>query len=231
MVTASSNSVSAQAKVQAKVQANAQNSGAAVGRTQQLSERFLTLLVAQMKNQSPLNPTDNSQITSQIAQINTVAGINDLNATLSQITGQIDTSQQLAASALIGHKVLVPGRAVKVGDDGTATPFGVDLPADAAKMSITITDDAGNVVHKSEYKNQPAGVQSFAWDGHDASDVQVDAGKYQVNISATDAEGNSIDARVLTTGYVDGVVAGGSGPQLDLGPGGLVDLDNVYQIL
>lgn len=204
---------------------------AAADRTQDLSKRFLTLLVAQMKNQDPLNPTDNSQVTSQIAQINTVTGINDLNDTLHQITGQIDTSQQLQASSLIGNKVLVPGNEVKVGDDGTATAFGVDLPSDAAKMSITITDDAGNIVHKSEYDNQAAGVQSFAWDGLDASDAQVDAGKYTVNISATDADGNAINAQALDTGYVDGVVSGASGPQLDLGPGGLVDLDEVYQIL
>lgn len=206
-------------------------SAGAADTTQNLSDRFLTLLVAQMKNQDPLNPTDNSQVTSQIAQINTVTGINSLNDTLGKITGQIDTSQQLQASSLIGHKVLVPGNDVKVGSDGTATAFGVDLPADAKKMSITITDDAGNVVHKSEYSDQAAGVQSFQWDGKDASDAQVDPGKYTVNISAQDSDGNDIKAQALDTGYVDGVVSGASGPQLDLGPGGLVGLNNVYQIL
>ena len=209
------------------------SAGSAGGATQDMSNRFLTLLVAQMKNQDPLNPTDNSQVTSQIAQINTVTGINDLNDTLSKITGQIDTSQQLQASSLIGHKVLVPGSEVKVGSDGTATAFGVDLPADAAKMSISITDNAGNVVHKSEYTNQAAGVQSFQWDGKDASDAQVDPGKYTVNISATASDGSEIKVQPLDTGYVDGVVSGGSGTgaQLDLGPGGLVGLSDVYQIL
>ncbi|RJS95172.1 flagellar hook assembly protein FlgD [Salinisphaera sp. Q1T1-3] len=200
-------------------------------RTQDLSNRFLTLLVAQMKNQDPLNPTDNSKVTSQIAQINTVTGINDLNDTLNQINGQIDKSQQLQASALIGHQVLVPGQGVKVGDDGTATAFGVDLPKNAAEMSITITDDAGNVVHKSDYANQPAGVQSFSWDGKDPSDAKVDPGRYKVNITAIDSQGEAIKARPLETGYVNGVVAGQSGPQLDLGPSGLIALDDVYQIL
>ncbi|MGB7757778.1 MAG: flagellar hook assembly protein FlgD [Salinisphaera sp.] len=228
---AGSKAATAASATSASTGANA--SAGATSRTQNLSNRFLTLLVAQMKNQDPMNPTDNSQVTSQIAQINTVTGINNLNDTLGKITGQIDTSQQLQASSLIGHKVLVPGSEVKVGADGAATAFGVDLPADAAKMNITITDAAGNVVHKSEYSNQSAGVQSFQWDGKDASDAQVDPGKYTVNISATGSDGNAIKAQALDTGYVDGVVSGGSGTgaQLDLGPGGLVSLSDVYQIL
>lgn len=228
---ASSKAAAAAKTAAASGTASASGASSTTSNAQDLSNRFLTLLVAQMKNQDPLKPTDNSQVTSQIAQINTVTGINNLNDTLGKITGQIDTSQQLQASSLIGHKVLVPGNEVKVGSDGTATAFGVDLPADAKKMSITITDNAGNVVHKSEYTDQAAGVQSFKWDGKDASGAQVDPGKYTINISAQDSKGNDIKAQGLDTGYVDGVVSGASGPQLDLGPGGLVGLSNVYQIL
>lgn len=228
---ANASSKAAAAAASAGSTATASGGSSASTGSQDLSNRFLTLLVAQMKNQDPMNPTDNSQVTSQIAQINTVTGINNLNDTLGKITGQIDTSQQLQASSLIGHNVLVPGNEVKVGADGTATAFGVDLPSDAKKMSITITDAAGNVVHKSEYANQAAGVQSFKWDGKNASGAKVDPGKYTVNISATGSDGNAVKARALDTGYVDGVVSGASGPQLDLGPGGLVGLSNVYQIL
>ena len=46
------------------------------------ADRFLKLLVAQMQNQDPLNPMDNAQVTSQMAQINTVTGIDKLNTTL-----------------------------------------------------------------------------------------------------------------------------------------------------
>lgn len=204
---------------------------AAVEPSQELNERFLTLLVAQMKNQDPLNPTDNAQITSQIAQINTVTGINDLNDTLDKITGQIDTTQRLQASALIGHRVLVPGDTVKVGDDGTATPFGVNLAGDAARLTVTITDDAGNLVHQSEYTDQSAGVQSFQWDGQTASDAKADPGAYHLSLSAVGADGSAVSVTPLSTGYVNGVVAGAGSTQLDLGPGGVVSLDDVEQIL
>lgn len=68
-----------------------------------LQSSFLTLLVAQLKNQDPTNPMENNELTSQLAQISTVSGIEKLNTTLGSISGQIDNSQSLQASNLIGH--------------------------------------------------------------------------------------------------------------------------------
>lgn len=197
----------------------------------ELSDSFLTLLVAQMKNQDPLNPTDNAQITSQLAQINTVGGIKDLNDTLSRITGQINTTQRLQASTLIGKQVLVPGNQIKVGADGTATVFGVDLAQAAAKMTLTITDNAGNVVHRSDYQGQGAGVHSFNWDGLNAGGVPVGAGRYRLSVEAVDDKGEPIAARPLATGYVSGVVTTSDEPRFDLGPDGLVGMQDIYQII
>lgn len=74
-----------------------------------LQSSFLTLLVAQLKNQDPTNPMENNELTSQLAQISTVSGIEKLNTTLGSISGQIDNSQSLQASNLIGHGVMIPG--------------------------------------------------------------------------------------------------------------------------
>ncbi len=74
-----------------------------------LQSSFLTLLVAQLKNQDPTNPLQNNELTTQLAQISTVSGIEKLNTTLGSISGQIDNSQSLAASNLIGHGVMIPG--------------------------------------------------------------------------------------------------------------------------
>lgn len=72
-----------------------------------LQSSFLTLLVAQLKNQDPTNPMENNELTSQLAQISTVSGIEKLNTTLGSISGQIDNSQSLQASNLIGHGVMI----------------------------------------------------------------------------------------------------------------------------
>ena len=94
--------------------------------SQDLHNSFLTLLVAQLKNQDPTNPMQNNELTSQLAQINTVQGIEKLNTTLGAISGQINSNQSLQASALIGHGVMVPGNNILVcSKEGqvSTTPF------------------------------------------------------------------------------------------------------------
>lgn len=50
------------------------------GAVEDMQNRFLTLLTTQLKNQDPLNPMDNAEVTSQLAQMSTVQGIEKLNA-------------------------------------------------------------------------------------------------------------------------------------------------------
>ncbi|RKR06082.1 flagellar basal-body rod modification protein FlgD [Kushneria sinocarnis] len=203
----------------------------------QLSDQFLTLLVAQMKNQDPLNPTENSEFTSQIAQINTVSGINDLNDTLNSITGQINTTQQLQASALVDKGVLVNGNQVAVGKDGeTVTPFGVDLASDADNVRVTITDPGtGKVIDQydlTESGPMQAGIQSFYWDGTNSAGEKVGQGNYTVSVEAT-SNGEEVSAAPLRYALVNGVARSEEGgAMLDLGPIlGQASLSDIKQIL
>src|SRR5699024_11983488 len=99
---------------------------------EETQDRFLTLLITQLRNQDPLDPMDNSEITSQLAQLSTVQGINQLNETLLTISGQMDVSQSMQASMLIDRDVLVPGDKALLGSDPqnaeikAATPCAVD---------------------------------------------------------------------------------------------------------
>ena len=72
-------------------------------------DRFLKLLVTQMKNQDPLNPMDNAEVTSQMAQLSTVTGIDKLNSTVEALSASMLASQSLSAVSMIGHPVLVAG--------------------------------------------------------------------------------------------------------------------------
>ncbi|MDU4004975.1 flagellar hook assembly protein FlgD [Pluralibacter gergoviae] len=199
-----------------------------------LQSSFLTLLVAQLKNQDPTNPMDNSQLTSQLAQISTVSGIEKLNTSLGSISGQIDSSQSLQASSLIGHGVMIPGGSVLAGkgSDGAAstTPFGVELTQAADKATATITDSTGKVVRTLDLGNLSAGVHSFTWDGAAADGAAVPDGAYSVSINAT-AAGAQLVAQPLQFALVQGVTRGSSGNLLDLGTYGTTTLDNVRQII
>ena len=127
-------------------------------------DRFLKLLVTQMKNQDPLNPMDNAQVTSQMAQLSTVTGIDKLNTTMESLIGSVQSSQSYQASSMIGHNVLVTGN--EVSTDGTGGYFGVDLPIGADKLTVTIKDAAGATIRTLTLGAQEAGTLPLNWDGY-----------------------------------------------------------------
>lgn len=199
-------------------------------KAEDLRSNFMTLLVTQLQNQDPLKPMENAEMTSQLAQVNTLSGIEELNQTLQGITGQIDAGQALQATALIGRGVLVPGDRVLVGS-GETTPFGIELAAPADEVQVTIMDGSGQAVRQFNLGALAAGVESFVWDGTLNDGSTAPDGAYRVAIEAS-ADGQSQQVDVLTYAQVGGVSSGSSGPLLDLGATlGRVGLQDVRQIL
>src|SRR4051794_5431604 len=128
------------------------------------TNKFLTLLVTQLKNQDPLNPLDNAQVTSQLAQLSTVTGVNKLNTTLESLKSSYQSSEALAATNLINHGVLVEGDYAYL-QKGKAI-LGVELPAAADKVQIIITDPkTGKDVQVIDLGAQQAGTVPLVWDG------------------------------------------------------------------
>ena len=107
-------------------------------------DRFLKLLVAQLNNQDPMNPMDNAQMTTQMTQINTVAGIESLNTTLKGMATQFTAMQNLQGLSLIGREALVEGKTF--GFDGTVgkAAFRIDSPADS--VQVDVLDKAGQLL-------------------------------------------------------------------------------------
>ncbi|SER14589.1 flagellar basal-body rod modification protein FlgD [Rosenbergiella nectarea] len=194
-----------------------------------LQNQFLTLLIAQLKNQDPTNPMDNSQLTTQLAQINTLAGIENLNTTLSSISGQINTNQSVQNTLLIGHGVMVPGDAILVGEEAT-TPFGFETDAAASAVTATIKDSDGNVIAQLDLGPMGAGTHTFQWDGTLDDDSVAPAGKYTVTIDASNDTG-ALKTTPLTYAIVYGVSPTATGAVLNLGTYGTATLDQIKQIL
>lgn len=196
---------------------------------QDLQNQFLTMLVTQLQNQDPTNPMDNSQLTTQLAQINTLSGIEKLNTTLGSISGQITTSQSLQTSTLIGHGVMIDGSQVLVGS-GTTTPFGVSLTTASTATSATIKDASGNTVSTVDLGALSAGVHTFSWDGTLTDGSTAPDGKYTVSIAASNGS-TQLVAQPLNYAYVNGVSTTNDTTKLDLGTMGSATLDEVRQIL
>lgn len=186
--------------------------------SQDLAQTFLQLLVAQLNNQDPLNPVDNSQLTTQMAQISTVTGINTLNNTVNGLMTQLRQSAALQSAQLTGHSVMVAGSSLQLVTNATSSGTagtglsavgGYNLGANASSVTVTVKDAAGNTVRTISEGAQSGGFQVFTWDGKTDAGKVAPAGSYQFSVSASNSSGT-----VSTTSYKVMTVVG-SVPQSD----------------
>lgn len=193
-----------------------------------LQNNFLKMLVTQMNNQDPLNPLDNSQLTSQLAQISTVSGLQTMNQTLTQLLTQTAASRAMDSANLIGKTVMVPGSAVSV-SSGVPGKIGVDVPSTADSVTVQVLDKAGNVVRTIDMKGQTAGVHDVAWDGKNDQGAVVPDGDYSFKVAAT-ANGKDVSPIALVYGKVQAISGDSSGVLVDLGNGQTANVDDVRRI-
>ncbi|CAJ0809497.1 MULTISPECIES: flagellar hook assembly protein FlgD [Ralstonia] len=189
-----------------------------------LQSTFMQLLVAQLQNQDPLNPMDNSQMTSQLAQINTVNGIQQLNTTMSSMLTQNAATQ---ASSMIGRTVQVPSSNLSLAS-GTAN-FGVSVPTGADDVVVTIKNAAGVAVRTVDLGQMTAGSGNYTWNGKDDKGNQLADGNYTIGVAATQG-GKVVTANALGTDKVAGVTINNGTMQLVLASGGTAKLSDVASI-
>lgn len=163
-------------------------------------DRFLTLLVAQLANQDPMNPLDNAQMTSQMAQISTVTSVEQVNKSLQGLAGQLAAMQALQSSALVGRDVMIEGNRLAIHDGKAAGAVDLDLPAD--KVVVDILSAGGQVIESFNLGALGAGRQPFEWDAQ--SHTTAESLSYRVTATK--------DSKVVThrTMVQDRVVSVGS---------------------
>ncbi|MDD5299478.1 MAG: flagellar hook assembly protein FlgD [Gallionella sp.] len=193
-------------------------------------DRFLKLLVTQMKNQDPLNPMDNAQVTSQMAQLSTVSGIDKLNVTLQALSDSMTNNQSLQAASMIGHGVLVPGNGLDLANGSAFGGF--ELTQSADRLNISITDKAGALIRNIQLGAQPAGMGHWQWDGLDNSGAKVADGSYTFAVNADQTgTGTKTDVSGLQFGMVNSVSQGKQGVTLSVGQLDGIAMSQVKQIL
>lgn len=195
---------------------------------EEAQDRFMTLLVTQMRNQDPLNPLDNAQVTSQLAQLSTVTGIDKLNVTLQSLQTSYHASQSMQAANMIGRGVFVPGSSVELAD-GKAL-LGVELEEAADNVTVTVRDASGREVHAMNLGAQKAGTLPLSWDGAGAGGAQAPDGSYTFEVAATRA-GQKTTANPLAFGVVSSVSTSSQGVKLNVPGLGALGMDEVREIL
>lgn len=201
---------------------------ATAGKSSAERDKFLKLLITQMKNQDPLSPMDNAQMTTQMAQLSSLEGIEKLNATMESLAASLTGNQAVQAATLVGRDVMVPGDLMQLAGGQATGAF--EIAQAAEQVQVTITDASGAVVKRVELGAQPQGIVQIFWDGTTDSGTAATAGTYQFSVTAT-AQGKAVDAQTLMVGRVYGVTTGKGSPSLDLGPLGRFNLSEVKQFL
>jgi flagellar basal-body rod modification protein FlgD len=183
-------------------------------------DRFLKLLVAQMQNQDPMNPLDNAQVTSQMAQINTVSGIDKLNKTVTGLNSQLVQLQALQGVTLVGRDVTVAGDRLYVADGVGVGGFELSAAADSVKVEIL--NAAGRVADTIDLGAQASGSHSFEWPSGTVQDGE--GFRFRITASAGSA---SVLAGKLMRDHVDAVSSAGNVLNFELRHSGPVSYDAV----
>lgn len=191
-------------------------------------DRFLTLLVTQLKNQDPLNPLDNAQVTSQMAQLSTVSGIDKLNDSIASVLGAISALQPIQAAALVGKQVAVEGNTMQLSGGVGSGAYSLEQSVDA--MTVQVKDASGAVVRTIDLGARPAGLTRFDWDGKNQAGVAMPEGSYTFSITAS-AAGKPVTPTTLSVATVTGIIPASDGFALNLGRAGVVPFSRVAQIL
>lgn len=190
---------------------------------QDTQDRFLKLLVAQMQNQDPMNPMDNAQVTSQMAQIQTVSGISTLDGSVKALGNQFNQMQALQGVSLVGREVSVPGKRLNM--TGTAGEGSYELDSAASAVKLEVLTSAGTVIDTVQLGAQGAGRQNFSW----PTDKYGTDAKLNFRITATQGTA-TVAATTYTQDKVVAVAANGTTLQLQLQNLGLVDYASVKTI-
>jgi flagellar basal-body rod modification protein FlgD len=192
---------------------------------------FLTLMLAQLKNQDPTSPVDSNEFLSQLASLSEVQGINQLNTSFSTLSNSMVSSQALQASSLLGHKVLAASSTGTLAAAGAALSGAVSVPQTTSQVTLNISNSAGVLVKSINLGAQTTGLADFTWNGQASDGSAAPAGTYTLSAQVAGAASGTA-VTTLVSGTVDSVTMGAGTTGLTLNVDGLgsVPFSSVQQI-
>ena len=164
---------------------------------------FLKLMTAQMQNQDPFNPVDNTQMVAQMAQISTTSGISEMNSTMKAIADKLGVTSTSEAMGYVGKTVLTEG-GTAYGRAGGGIAGSVELAGAATDVNVTISDANGAVLKTMSLGKQAKGTIGYDWDGKDAAGADAGSGPFTVAVNAQNA-GATVAATSLVWAPVQSV--------------------------
>lgn len=186
-------------------------------------ESFLTLLVAQVKHQDPLEPIDATQFISQLSTLTQVEQSVNMNEQLGSLRTSLAMSGALSQTALIGRNVTVPSETVTLGPDGAT--FSYETEGKSDEVVAVITDANGTILrHIRGLIGTSGELTDVTWDGLDDNGVPAPMGSYGISLAAEESAGGYntyASHQVASVAYTGGMqilnlVGGGSANSGDI---------------
>lgn len=196
---------------------------------EEIQNNFMKMLVAQMQNQNPLNPMDNAEFASQLAQMSQLQGIENMRASIDSFVKQVSSGRLLDQSALIGREVLAAASTVDW-DGQSPVNFGVNSDSMLSNAKLRITTYDGRIVDEVELGGVGPEIKSLSWDGNTKEGPAALSGKYRIFVEGLTFDGKTVNGNVLTGAMVQSVQRSGSSVQVLLNDGRVVNDSQIVQI-
>lgn len=196
-------------------------------------EDFLKILIAQTRNQNPMEPQDNGEFLGQMAQFSTVNGLQKMQESIDNLSNSMMSNQALQASSLVGRFVMIPSdKGFLPEGEGERFFGGVEIPQTATDVTVQIQNSVGQVVKNIKLGNQPEGLQRFGWDGTDDLGAGLPPGDYRI-AAIGNIDGKQEAFKTNFVAPVDSVTLGrnGEGMKLNVAGIGSMTMDQVKEIL
>jgi flagellar basal-body rod modification protein FlgD len=195
--------------------------------TKDMTQNFLKMLTAQLQNQDPLNPTDSAGMTTQLAQLNMVDGINKMNTSMMSLLSQIQSTDFINMATTVGKTAMAEGN--KVLFTGDSVNLGAKLVNDASSVTATIKNSAGATVAETDLGPGSEGLFNFIWDGLDGEGNVLPSGFYSISIVAETADGALGYPKVYSSSKVATIGKDGSDLEVTLADGRTIKPSDIEQ--
>lgn len=193
-------------------------------------DAFLQLLVTQLQYQDPLDPMDDKEFVAELAQFSSLEQLTEINTGIENLATQGTQQQLIGAVNFIGKTIEATGTAVSL-EDGKATAVTFTLPEDAETCLVNVLDTSGQVVRTVDLGATTAGAVEFSWDGMDYDGNVMDDGQYQVAVTATNADGETMKATSTMTGTVVGISQENGSYYLNIGNNRNVSFTDITNVV
>lgn len=193
-------------------------------------DAFLQLLVTQLQYQDPLDPMDDKDFVAELAQFSSLEQLTEINTGIDNMTSVAKEQEMIGAVSFMGKTIEATGTAVSL-SKGTATPVNFTLSEDSTTCIVNVLDSSGEIVRTVDLGATAAGNVEFSWDGKDYDGNTCDDGLYQVAVTATNDDGDTLKVSSTMTGKVEGIQQIDGTYYLDIGDGRYVAFTDITNVV